>query len=246
MNDRREPTISGMRIDPEDARLRKTTRQNGTRPAQPTSARAGAPSPQRPVIVKSKLTGPALFLALVGLAAAGGLGWQLFEMQKQLVDAQMRVAQLEEKLVMSDDETTASAAAMQASLKEAHSEIRKLWGVAYDKNRKAIADNKSGVSAAKTQAANAKKSADSLKSDISRVEGLVKNQNTAMSNIEESAAIISSQARALNEKNARTEQKLATVQEQLKDIEQDIEAINGFRRSVNQQILQLKGAAAAP
>lgn len=252
MNDRREPTISGMRIDPEDLRKsgerpqqkgRSSTQQNtAVRPRASGSQRAQAP--QRPIIVRSKIAPLAFILALAAGGAAGYFGWLSYNMQQKLLLAEDRLASLEEKLVMSDDESNASTAVMQASLKDAHSEIRKLWGVSYDRNRKSIADNKKQIEVAKKQASDAKKNASSLQSEITRVEDLIDAQKNSMNAVEQSAATISAQARALNEKNARAEQKLNELKEQISGIEQDIQAINGFRRSVNQQLLELKNGAA--
>ena len=240
MSDRREPTISGTRVEHDD--VRRSSGRSGERPRNSRSASSHAP--QRPVIVRSKIAPLAFLLAIAAGAAAGYLGWEGFKLRNELVLAADRIKILEEKLVMTDDETSASAAAMQASLKEAHSEIRKLWGVSYDTNRKGISDNKNQIASAKKQAAAAVKNANAVKSEITRVESLIEAQKTSMNAVEQSAATISAQARALNEKNARAEQKLEELKSQISGIEQDIEAINGFRRSVNQQLLQLNGGTA--
>ena len=271
MSDRREPTISGTRVEPGEARKQAARGQSAPSKASPGQTASGqaasgqaapgrprpktqanvqrpsAQAPQRPVVVRSKLTPFALFVAIVGLGLAAYAGWIAYNLQNQLVLAEDRLGLLEEKLVMSDDETTASAAALQVSLKDAHSEIRKLWGVSHDRNRKSIADNKTAISAAKKQAATATQNAKALKTEITRVEGLVTAQKSSMNAVEQSAATISAQARSLNEKSARTEKKVAELEDQLEGVRQDIEAINGFRRSVNQQLLQLKsGESAAP
>lgn len=266
MSDRREPTISGLRVDTDDPRLRKHSEAQ----ASASSSSAGAASkrpkntagnttssatgnttaqtrkvsapPVRPVIVRSKLAPVALIFALLAAGAAGGLAWLFFEAQKQLVDAETRIAALEEKLVMSDDESTASLAALQASLKEAHSEIRKLWGVSYDRNRKSIETNNNAIASVKSQGSKNSTRLESLSTQITLISDLVDAQQTALTEVEKSNASVSAQARAMNEKNAIIDQRVAELRSQIDVIEQDIEAINGFRRSVNQELLQLRGA----
>ncbi len=259
MSDRREPTISGLRVDTDDPRLRN---RSGTQAS--TGKAAGAPPPRgaqpskgarsntsqtrkvsapvaRPVIVKSKIAPFAFVFALIAVACAGFLGWKLFETQDQLLSSEARIAALEEKLVMSDDESTASLSALQVSVKEAHSEIRKLWGVSYDRNRKSIETNKNSIASVKSQSSKASERANSLAAEITLISDLVDAQQNALTEVEKSNASVSAQARAMNEKNAILDQHISELRSQINVIEQDIEAINGFRRSVNQEILELKG-----
>ena len=249
MSDRREPTISGLRVDMDDPRLRNRT---GTQQKPATSApKAGgrndtgqsrpAPSVARPVIVRSKLAPIAFIFALLALGCAGFLGWKFLEAQNQLIASESRIAALEEKLVMSDDESTASLTALQASLKEAHSEIRKLWGVSYDRNRKAIEANTKGVASLKSQSGKVDERVNRLASEITLISDLVDAQQTALTGVEKSNASVSAQARAMNEKSAIIDQRIAELRKQIDTIEQDIDAINGFRRTVNQELLELKG-----
>jgi len=256
MADRQEPTISGLRVDADDPRLRQrsaaqsssqptaqSTRPTGAKPSPTTKTRKAVP-PARPVVVRSKLAPVAFLFAIVAMGAAGYLGWQFFEAQKLLIAADARIVALEEKLVMSDDESTASAAALQASLKEAHSEIRKLWGVSYDRNRKTIETNTKGIATAKANTAKVSERTNALSAEITLVSDLVDAQQNALTEVEKSNASVSAQARAMNEKNAILDQRIGELRSQIDLIEQDIEAINSFRRSVNQELLQLRGGAA--
>ncbi len=244
MNDRREPTISGLKVDPEEARPSARAQSAQTTPKNGRTGRHKAqPVSSRPVVVKSKLAPLAFLLVLAVAAMAGYLYTELTRAQEQLLTANSRIAALEEKLVMADDESTASAAVMQASLKEAHSEIRKLWGVAYDRNRKAIADNKSLLAAAAAQTKKAEGRIDALSSEISVLSDLADAQQNALTSIENASKVVLNQARKADENNAKLENQLKALEQRLRESEQDIEAINGFRRSVNQQLQQLRGGA---
>src|SRR5690606_25375675 len=102
-------------------------------PTGTTRAHTGS---HRTVSTGSKLAPFAFLLAITGLGLAGYAYWQLLESQKTTEAALVRIADLESRLALTGDESEASMAALQAKLKWADSEIRKLWGVAYDTNRK--------------------------------------------------------------------------------------------------------------
>lgn len=243
MKDRTEPTISGFKVDPEAAPRPRASASAGARPQQRTQKAPRPASPQRPVVVQSKLALPALFIAIVAAAAAGYLYWMFHQSQLMLVDADRRIVQLEDKLTMAGDESSASVTALQASLKEAHSEIRKLWGVAYDRNRKSIQDNKNAVAAARVDTGKVRKSLETLQAEMRVLSDLLDAQQTALTGVEQAT---SAQQRQLGDANAAIQRKVNEVGQQVQIIEKDIEAINGFRRSVNQQLLELKGGASAP
>ncbi len=251
MNNRREPTISGLRPDSDETRTRTPAakpsrpatgggRSNNTgnsRPSPVANSRRSAKSASSPLA-------PIAFLfALVACGGAGYLYLQLTEAQKQVASYEGRLVELENKLTLTDDETSASAAQMQASLKEAHSEIRKLWGVSYDRNRKSIAENKEAAAEAKKAAANAAKRVESLSAEMRVIGDLVDAQQNALTGIEKNYATVSSQARKAAESSAALDRSVADIERRLQDVQRDIEAINGFRRSVNQQLLELKGGA---
>jgi len=241
MKDRTEPTISGFKVDPEAPRAAASASKTQSRTRAPQSRPT---APQRPVIVRSKLALPALILGLVALGAAPYLFWMFQQSRAELVLADKRIALLEDKLTLAGDESNASVAALQASLKEAHSEIRKLWGVAYDRNRKSIADNKNAIAAARNDTGKVKKSLETLQAELRVLSDLVDAQQTALTGIEQAN---NSQRQQLTDANAAIQQRVNEVNQQVQIIEKDIEAINGFRRSVNQQLLELKsGAPTAP
>ena len=257
MNDRREPTISGLRVDPEEARPRartqtqpaaKTVSSRAAPAGKPSASRqsetgrySNAPMSSRPVVVKSPLAPIAMLVALVAVGAAGYLYWQLDKAQQTLVTSNERLLVLEEKLIMSGDESAASSVVLQASLKEAHAEIRKLWGVAYDRNRAAIANNKSLITTAHTKTQKAGKRIDVLAAEIAILSDLADAQQNALTSIERSNSSVLAQARQGAENNAKVERSLSALEQRITTSEEDIQAINGFRKTVNQQLQQLRG-----
>ena len=138
--ERKEPTVSSVLGPKNDA-----VSQPPRRPINP-----------QPQVMEKKAASPilwaSLLLALIALGAAVSSFWQLMqaqvvlqEQQASLQNQQQRIAELEKQLALSDDESAQSLVSVSAKLKEANSEIRKLWGVAYDTNRKAIKANKTAI-----------------------------------------------------------------------------------------------------
>lgn len=266
MTERREPTISAMRPEKDDASRSSGATQTspqgergrsnggGTRKASAAEQRAKpnrAPSrPAQPVVVKSALAPFAFLLALVGVGFAGFAYWQLLETQKLLVSAEERIVSLESKFELTDDELNASSATIQAKLKWADSEIRKLWGVSYDTNRKAIATNKTSLARTEKLAKQAAGSVDAkiksaLKdatSELKLLSDLVDAQQVSLSSIETKNAQTVAQGQGLADKLNRLDSLSGELKRRVKTNEQAIEAIDAFRRSVNQQLLQLKSA----
>ncbi len=239
MNERREPTISAYSPSKEDI----AKHQN--RQGQPRKSSSASSPAARPVIQKSRLAPVAFVFALAAIAVAGFSYWQLMEAQKLLQSADARIAGLESKFEMSDDESTASVATMQAKIKWADSEIRKLWGVSYDTNRKAIAENKSAITKAAQSATSAKgglkKLTQSLGGEISLVSEMVDAQQNTVDAIENQNKEITRNSQSLTDKLNILDSNRKELERRIQTNEQAIEAIDAFRRNVNQQILELRG-----
>ncbi len=243
MNERREPTISAYSPSKEDVARQQAAKAKGGRPTSPPpQARSSAQSPAaRPIVAKSRVAPFAFLLALLASAGAGLAYWQLLETQKQLSDASSRIAELESKFAMSDDESTASVQTLQAKLKWTDSEIRKLWGVSYDTNRKAIATNKEDIIKAARAGNEAKKTAQGLAGELRVVSELVDAQQSSMAAIEQQNQTVSSEYQSLVDKLNILDTNSKQLESRIKTNEQAIEAIDAFRRNVNQQLLQLRG-----
>ena len=153
-NDRKEPTFSGAPSSSDDdtTRLSPVTGNVPATGVHSTRSPASTLAPA-PVVAKSSPLLPlALLMALTGLGLAGFVYWQLQMSQQQVAAAEKRIATLEDRLSLSDDESTQSLTSLQANLKQtkdnlelAHSEIRKLWDTR-NVNKRGIEENDKALS----------------------------------------------------------------------------------------------------
>jgi len=243
MTERKEPTLGNHTEAPErDARP--------TRPARPASAAASAPPRPSPAIRAAQAqdksgSGLTLFALIVAIAALGGSGyvaWQAQQLEVQnahlrsMLDA--RIAELEGKLTMTEGEAMESSAAFKAKLVWADSEIRKLWGVAYDTNRKNIEENKNAIDALskKLDKANAGLLAD-VKKQLGSVDGKFL---AAQATVDEQVSRIQTQM----DKLAGLEKQFGTLRNDLsnriKVNEEAVRSIDVYRLTINRDLRQLQ------
>ena len=181
----------------------------------------------------------ALILALAGVGGAAFLYTQWQETRVQLVDAESRIVELEKRFEMSDEESSASVEVLNAKAKENASEIRKLWGVAYDTNRKAIAANQSTAAAAKKEVA-------ALASKVNGLSASVKKISAVESQLAELRKSNTANTRETKDALSKLERQLASVRSDLTmrvgANEEAVESIDAYRRSVNKDLVQLRDA----
>ncbi|MGL6162664.1 hypothetical protein [Microbulbifer sp.] len=227
---RREPTLDGTSAAVEPQLERPIGRTFREPAAEPEERSGGG---------VSMLAVVALILALAGLGAAAFLynQWQLSRVA--LVDAESRIAELEKRFEMSDEESSASVEVLNAKAKENASEIRKLWGVSYDTNRKNIAANKNAAAANKKQLAG-------LVSQVKGMESSVKKVAAVESSLTELRKSNTESQRELKDSLTRLERQLASVRSDLTARvganEEAVESIDAYRRSVNRDLVQLRDA----
>jgi chromosome segregation ATPase len=248
----------------EDRSADVSSRSSGTpatSSAKPNRVTRPAPVSQRIVEVKSPLAPLALVASVMALGFAGLLFWQMSildadrkNLVQQLASADARIAQLEQKLTVTGNESEQSLASLGATLrvldggtkeleaevKEHSSEIRKLWGVANDRNRKAIEENSKGLELVKQALESLKvaqqqdqqtlqKVLDDLQGELAVVSEVQESQQSALSQYQNVLADI---------------QALKTdVNNRLSANEEAIKSIDAFRLQVNRQLLQLGGPA---
>lgn len=246
-NDRKEPTMSAIRPEQDEiaARQRQQPPTAGRKPA------VGTPVSSRPVVVKSKLAPFALLLAITALGLAGFVYWQFMLTQQSLVAAEARIVDLEGQLALTGDESNASMAAMQAKLKWADSEIRKLWGVSYDTNRKKIEASESAIAALekKTSGIQGKvdKALKASSTELKVLSDVVDAQQASFASVDKQQGNLQTQMQALIDRLNLMEAEQKQTSQRIKANEQAVEAIDAFRVSVNRDLLQLKsGSATTP
>ncbi|MFL0796967.1 MAG: hypothetical protein K6L73_05700 [Cellvibrionaceae bacterium] len=260
---RKEPTISGLDSSPGkndspdiDAAAvlsdsggmgREGGRASRGSASRTNASRRQPPPPVQKVSSSSPMAAIAMIIALVAASAAGFLGWQNMQLMEQLADSDTRLKALEEQLTLSGDEASTSIDAVRAKLKWADSEIRKLWGVSHDKNRKKIASNEkkvkqlsSSISSQKKALAKAEKQLAEQKKILDKASGSLA---TLKKNINDLAAI-----RMQNQENAddlnSLSNKISVLErglgERIRENEESIEAIDAYRISHNREFLRLK------
>lgn len=259
--ERKEPTFSVTGATPPERDepapvIRRAAPQNGGHESRPTR-------PSNPVVdpAPSSSGSPVGIIALIiALAATGGnafLGWKLMQTQEHLVKADTRIAELEGRLSVTSDESSQSLTQVDAKLKWVDSEIRKLWGISNDTNRKAIAANtekitalgkdiasvKKDTAAAKKEAAEAKTAASGIRTELTAnktaVEGAVSKLDGATKSIEEQRKRLQD----LTEQLDRTDAQLAAmraIEGKVRTNEEAIAAIDAYRRNLNSDILRIK------
>lgn len=240
MTDRREPTISS--LPPEQDEPPRTR----SRPAHSGSGSGGGrsnppPVASRPVVVRSPLGPLALLVALLALGGSGYLYWLLLQAQDalthsrdQMQQTQDRVLTLEGRLESSDDESAQSLTAIQVRVRENESEIRKLWGVAYDRNRQAIARLDESV----TQLTERLSEVEGVKGTLEAVTGEVA-VLTELMEAQQSAISGATQASQQQRQTLQSlRQRLDELAGRVGNTEEAITAIDAFRVQVNRQLLQ--------
>ena len=236
---RREPTISSSDFSApldDDVPQRVSGGQRRTKSAPPPPPAKGG----------SGLAIFAFLVAVIGVGAGGFAVWKIQELTQQLGSADGRIAALEKRLTLSDDEASQSVTALQANLKQAvkdigtnESEIRKLWDTR-NVNRKAIAQNDDSLKAAQTEL---EKSITALKTDLS---AQYKTLAGEVGELDESSASLGRQVANLREQLAALDgvsQKLTLVDQlsgRVRSNEEAIEAIDAYRLNINRQLVELQ------
>lgn len=167
-----------------------------------------------------------------------------------LQQAEARISDLEGRLSVTSDESSQSLTQVDAKLKWVDSEIRKLWGISNDVNRKAIAANKENIASLAKELAAAKKDASEAKSTAANLGSqLTSNKaavDDAVAKIDSAVLSIAEQGKRMQdftEQVDRVESQLGNLQaleQKVKTSEEAIAAIDAYRRTINRDILEIK------
>ena len=221
VTERKEPTVSSVLSSKDDV-------------ASKPSRRPISPQPQiTEKKISSTSTWIALLLAVIAVGIAGMSYVKLIQAQAilqeqraQLKNQQGRIVELENQLALSGDESAQSLVAISAKLKEANSEIRKLWGVSYDSNRKAIAANKADIT---SQAKN-----------YQALDKTLKAQQATLNNNDRRLSEQELLMRTLRERLDEQLKEVANNTKRTESNEEAIKAFDIFRGSVSRDLLQIK------
>jgi hypothetical protein len=284
VQDRKEPTFST--ASPTSSNTNKLSTNGALKnPGAATQARSTSVVTSRdsarldtdaspPVTIQkqpSSLLWLALLVALLASAACGYLYWQFSATQQIIAQQQGRLVELENKLLLSDDESTQSLTVLTANVKSldknvslAMSEVDKLWAT-----RNANLDKLAAVKAELDIRINA-----TNQQSIQSVEGLNKQMKQSLMLVKQSSseqelltrslrervaeqnrALASIQAASINNSSgvqklsiatqniAQLEQRLVSVSRRTQEHEQAIDSFDKFRLITNRDLINLKKRA---
>jgi chromosome segregation ATPase len=198
-----------------------------------------------------------IFIVMILVLGLAGLGWFSWHQSVQQTQLQQRFNELAAKIDSTDELLSESGTALSVKLVEQKaeldkhwSEIKKLWGVANDRNKKAI------------------KALEQITADsTSKNKELVRNLSSAITEQEKLTARIvdiGSDSLASTVRIDELDERIVQVDDALKNLhstlgpqqksfesrlrasEKAIEAIDAFRRQTNQSLDALRRAAATP
>lgn len=247
VQDRKEPVLSG--IKPERDEIASHQSRLNKRAAPPPSRPSGgsAPAAAAPARGGSAVAIIALLLALVGTGVGAFGVWQLQESQAALASANDRIVELEARLNLTSTESGQSVSQIHEKLDWADSEIRKLWGVSYDTNRKAIRANADKLAqvdkTAKAAAADAKKAnelATAQRSTLETLRSQSGEQQLRLSRASEEIDLLKQQLKETTDKLNTLSGQVSNLPARVASTEEAIKAIDAFRRTANNDIQQLK------
>ncbi|MFA5496005.1 MAG: hypothetical protein WC247_14640 [Porticoccaceae bacterium] len=203
-----------------------------------------------------------LYLCLVALVGLAVFSWY---QSRVLADLSTRFSQLSARIESTDESLNQSGTTLSLKIREQEeklaehwTEIRKLWGISYDTNRKAIADNTKAIDGFKTSIANIQAGLKKTETSLAAIQQSVA---TASKQAEESskgvAAIRNStlgaaaQVDELRDKVNKMSESLATTNTTVNQLrtdltrrvgenEQAIRAMDSYRSQINQQLNQLR------
>ena len=203
-------------------------------------------------------SGLAVFALLLGLVSLGGCAFLYMQLEAAKLSgaqAEARIVELESKLTVTGDESEQSLAALQARIKTladaqdtADSEIRKLWAIANERNKKAITEQEKAVGALQNQvskldgsvdkkiAAALKDNLSTIQTELALVNDLVDAQQSAITKAENQAQAALKSANAAQEKVVSDVQ---SIKKRLADTDEAIKAFDAFRLSVSRDLTKL-------
>ena len=210
-------------------------------------------SVEPPVIRKGGNSGALWAVIVLLVLSLVGLGWFSWRQSQQQAVLQQRFDDLASKIDSTDESLSQSGAALsvkltdhQKELEKHWSEIKKLWGVANDRNKKSI-------EALQASAAAADKTSKQLQKNL---EGLQSKHDKVASTMGELRASVLASGARLDEIAERVEVATAGQQKYGRDIETKLqgletrvranekamEAVDAFRRQTNQSIEALRSS----
>ena len=219
--------------------------------------------------VKPRLSGGGVgafwkFLLLVLLLGLAGLGYLLYEQTQRFDVLQTRFNELEAKIDSTDESLSQSGAALsikvkehQKTLDEQWSEIKKLWAVAYDKNRKTIEEQGKSLVSQDKAIKGLEASMAARKKEIQSLDSKAVNASASAETAASSALAAKLEVNDMVTQVQDMADQLNRVEKSLKDSQQNlnarvagneeaVRAIDAYRLQINRDLQSIKQQMAAP
>ena len=198
------------------------------------------------------------FLVLILICGLGGLGYFFVEQTERLSQLQKRFDGLEAKIVSTDESLNESGTALAVKLKDQGetldkhwSEIKKLWGVSHDRNRKKIEAQEKTLAAQSKTVKSLQASMSARKKEITSLTGKVDKASQSVETVVNSSLAtklemndLVGQSQQVNDQVNSLEKSVAALKQDLNarvaNNEEAINAIDAYRLQVNRDIQLLK------
>lgn len=207
---------------------------------------------------KTKTGSPILLFIIILLSLClGGLGWFSWQQSQAQALLQQRFDDLAAKIDSTDESLSQSGAALsvklsdqQAELTKHWSEIRKLWGVANDRNKKAISALEKSIAKSTKQRQQLEKTVSVTGADqkklTARLSELGSGSLATVARIDELYERIDRLSDSQQKVLQSVDQKQRGFESRLVDTEKAIKSIDAFRRQTNQSLDALRRVPAIP
>ena len=138
-----EVDIPSLKLDQDEVSERRATSTPQKRQLNPPPTKVASAQMSAAAYKKPSLAGIYILLILI-LAAAAGAGYWLWQQNLQLRE-ELSGTNLDHQLLAADVSANKQGETVEQTLKNHDSEIRKLWAIAYDKNRKLLSDHDDAI-----------------------------------------------------------------------------------------------------
>ncbi len=251
-------------LRPERDELDQFKKRSAKAPKTPKTPARG-PAGSAEVSVKQAASPLRSVVMLLLVLASGGLSWASYHqqqevaaLQKQLDDAlsfigqsKLLIARLEGELNITGEELAENGTAVEKKLAFLDSEMRKLWGVTNDRNKKAIRDNTEALDAMRGKIAayekQLKAANDGYQLKLSELNTKVVRLERSQSGVESRISVVASESaitrEAINDELAGLKKALARLDKQEKLISENqkaISSIDASRRQLNERVIDLE------
>jgi len=237
------------------------SRKTGKKAKAPVAS-AGAKKPLPPRSGSSVILRMIVAISVLAIAALAWLNWQqrneMIALQQQLEDAsgfigqsKLLLARLEGRVSETGEELAQSGSQVEKKLDFLDSEMRKLWGVSNDRNKKMIRDNEAAIAGLENRLAKyageqkalsgrLDKALKSFTNDLEQLGRVVRGMEVQVSAAANEAAVT---RESLSESLAGLRARIASVDEATSGIRQNraaISSIDTSRQQLNERVVELE------